>query len=191
MINLVDFLSGDAAESSQSLDELRLGPEPVMVIPFTKDIEVAKLHYETDDSARGFIVCPGERCPACHLGNQPTTTGLLPLYSIEHQEVRVLRVPQKRSPGSLATHLLPLIASDDAGDKMLLIRRDGAKYTAESRPLGEHADRGEAVIQDFIDVSRDQLPLSSAFVRMTADEYADVPRVRLKLEARGDYPLPG
>lgn len=171
----------------QCLEELRLGPEPTMVIAFTRDVEDVSFHYEDDESARGYIVCPGENCPACHLGAQPVPTWLLPAYSIEDEDIRVLRIPKRRAASSLATHLMPLLRRPDIGDQMLLITRNGAKYAVEARTLAKNASRGEAAMSEFLARWKEGLKLSSAFVHLTPEEYAEVPRIRRKLDARGDY----
>ena len=187
MANLVDLLEGHADQNPNVLEVLRLGAETAMLLLFTPDVEEVPLHWESDEEVHSYVVCPGTGCPVCYLGAPPQTMLLLPVYSMEHREVLVLRIPSKRGPQALCMMLLPHLKDEAIFGKVLLLKREGAKYSVEARELPENADRGESSIQSFMQRQEKGLQLQSAFMSMTSEELASVERIRRKLDAMGGY----
>lgn len=190
MTTLFDLLQGGGASQPTGLTELRLGLEPATVRFFTSDIEAVQMHYEPGDPFRRNIVCPGLGCPSCFLGSAPQQCGLLPAYNLETRAVEVLRFSTRQSPGSLVTLLLNLLRDETIAGKVVLLSRDGFRYTARSQPLAQDADHGDAAIASFIEAQKAGLRLASAFPQPTAAELAEVERLRRKLDAVGGYELP-
>lgn len=185
MPDLFEVLEGGESENLQPIRELRLGPEPAMVLLFARDVEEAYLHYEPDESARGYLVCPGKGCPYCDLGSAPGRVALLPIYNIESGTVEVLRIPTRAEPGSLGALLTPFTRDPEIANKVLLISRSGSRYRVEAKPLSENADRGVEAIRTFLEARKAGLSLKSAFLQPTADEMREIPRLRRKLDAIG------
>ena len=123
MPNLLDYTENTDAGHESALNEHRLKKEPSMTILFTQECEEAKLHYESDEAIRSYIQCPGDHCPLCYIGSTPNTFLLLPIYCIETGEVEVLRISQKRGPGTLLGGLRPYLKDPDITDKLLMISR--------------------------------------------------------------------
>lgn len=188
--SLLELLGEGDDQAPQPLVEIRLGDEPAMVMLFTHDVDTVQLHYESDPAVRSYVLCPGKGCPACHLGSSPKQYYLLAVYSVEDQRVGVIRISDVRTPDALATRLLPFLQDDDIAKKVLFVSRNGAKYTVEARPLAEHAYQGEREIEAFEEQRKNGLDLSTAFLRLAPAEYADVERIRRKLDAVGGYEPP-
>jgi hypothetical protein len=188
MASLIDYFESPDDTNSGLLRECRLGPDPVMVLLFTDEVEEVRLHYESDESVRSYFPCPGEGCPHCHLGSAPQDFLLVPVFSIERQAVEVLRVSRKRGPGSLGSHLLPHLRDPDISRKVLIISRNANRYRLEARPLAESADRGAEAIEAFSAALKGGLKLVSAFPLLTPADIAGVERVRRKLDAIGYRP---
>lgn len=190
MTNLFDLIEDAGDGQATSINELRLGAEPATVIFFTADVDAAPFHFESDEPFNSYVICPRSGCPICFLGTAAQQVALLAVYNLETRAVEVLRIPTRRSPGSLATILMPLLKDPAIGDKVVLISRNRARYTARSQPLSEDADHGEAAIAAFVEAQKAGLTLASAFPQPTAAELAEVERIRRKLEAVGGYKLP-
>ena len=190
MTNLFDLIEGSGSGQAASITELRLGPEPATMLLFTAEVEAARIHYEQGEPFRTYVICPAAGCPVCFLGSASQQVALLPAYNLETRAVEVLRVPTRRSPGSLATVLMPLLKDSGIADKVVLLSRDGPRYAARSQPLAEEADRGDAVISAFLEAQKNGLKLADAFSQPSAGELAEVERIRRKLDAVGGYKPP-
>jgi len=190
MVDLFQLVEGVDDSQTGALRELRLNQEPAAIMAFTSDVDVALLHYEIDEAVRGYVPCPGTGCPSCFLGSAPQRFGLLPVLNVESREVEVLRIPTRRSAGSLAAALLPLLKDSDISDKVVMISRQGSRFTARSQPLAENGDRCASAIEAFLAARKDGLKLVSAFPKLSAAELAEVERVRRKLAAVGGYVAP-
>ena len=191
MPNLLDYTENTDAGHESALNEHRLKKEPSMTILFTQECEEAKLHYESDEAIRSYIQCPGDHCPLCYIGSTPNTFLLLPIYCIETGEVEVLRISQKRGPGTLLGGLRPYLKDPDITDKLLMISREGPRYKIQSRSLDEKADRGVIEIEAFKRNYERGLKLISAFPRWAPEDLAGLDRIRKKLNALGGYDLSG
>lgn len=190
MKNLIEYYTGSDSGSRPALAELRLGPEPAMVMLFTAEADDVRLHYIDDDVVRAYVPCPGTGCPICYTGMRPWQFDLLPVLDIESSTVKVLRVRDDRRPEGLAGRLMPHLKDKDNVNKVILLRRDGAVYTVEARPLGSDAKRCEVEIKAFLDDVEKGLRLDSAFRHMTPEELADVPKIQKRLEALGGWKPP-
>lgn len=190
MTNLVDFYSGPDGEPAASLSEMRLGTEPAMAMLFTADSEEARLHFVADDAIRSYVACPGAGCPICHCGVAPTTFHLLPVFDIESGTVKVLRIPARRQPGGLGPLLVPHLRDKAIANKVILISRNGAKYSVEARDLAANARRGEQQIKAFLDEREAGLKLVAAFAHLPPAELAEVPAIATKLAALGGWQPP-
>ena len=190
MTNLFDLIEGSGEGQAASIAELRLGPEPATLVLFTADVEAVSMHYESGEPFRYYVICPAAGCPVCFIGTASQQVALLPAYNLETRAVEVLRVPTRRGPGSLATLLMPLLKDPSIGGKVVLLSRDGQRYTARSQPLADDADHGDAAIAAFLEAQKNGLKLADAFSQPTAAELAEVERIRRKLDAIGGYKLP-
>lgn len=167
---------------------VQLRAEPVLLRFFADEFEEAKLHYVEDDAVRAYVNCPGAGCPLCHLGSAPQLTYVFAAYNIERRAVEALRVPAALGPGTLLSQLKPVFEDvDGAANRLVVLSKDGAKTVVRTRALAAGADRGERAIREFLDRKDAGLSLTSAFSSMTAQELAELPRVKLKLDALGDY----
>jgi hypothetical protein len=190
MGSLIEFYSGSEDGQNTALSELRLGVEPTMALLFTADCDDVRLHYIGDESVKAYVICPGAGCPACHCAVEPQLFNLLPVLDVASGTVKVLRISARRQRGGLGPLLVPLLRSQDVGSRVILISRNVAQYRVESRPLGMHADRGEAAIKAFLDQKAGGLKLESAFPQMTHEELSDVPSIAAKLAAIGSWKPP-
>ncbi|MEO6595305.1 MAG: hypothetical protein ABIP94_11180 [Planctomycetota bacterium] len=190
MTNLIDFYSGPDGEPVPTLSEMKLGLEPAMAMLFTADIEPTRLHYVADEAVRSYLACPGTGCPLCFCGVEPPTFHLLPVFDVEAGLVKVLRIPARRQPGGLGPLLVPHLRDKDIASKVILLSRNGAKYTIEARPLGTNARRGEAQIKAFLEDQQAGITLAGAFPRMSPEELAEVPAIAAKLDALGGWKPP-
>ena len=188
MSSFMSHFEGPDEHEQASLRECRLVPEPVMLLIFTDEVEDVSLHYESDDSIRSYLVCPGEGCPLCFLGSPPQAQILLPVFNVEAQAVQVLRVSKKRGPDSLGGNLVPHLNDPHISNKLLTLSRQSYRYRVESRELAENASRGTEAIAAFKTAFEAGLKLSSAFPQLGPSEIADIERVRRKLEAIGGFP---
>ena len=189
-MNLFDLLGNAGASQPAGITELRTGTEPATVRLFTSEVETARIHYESGEPFRTYVICPGTGCPVCHIGSAPQQCGLLPVYNLETRAVEVVRFSIRQVPGALVTLLMQLLRDEGIAEKVVLLSRDGSRYTARSQPLGEDADHGDAAIASFIEAQQAGLKLAGAFAQPTAAELAEVERVRRKLDAVGGYKLP-
>ena len=190
MTNLLDFYSGADGEPMPTLSEMKLGQEPAMAMLFTPDSEEVRLHYVSDDAVRAYVVCPGSGCPLCYCAVEPKTYHLLPVLDMESGMVKVLRIPARRQPDGLGPLLVPHLRDEAIASKVILISRNGAKYTVEARALGANAKRGEHQIKAFVDDREAGMTLGSAFPHMTPEELAEVPTIAAKLDALGGWEPP-
>lgn len=187
MPKLTNYFQGHQNGAPKSLQELRLGKEPSMVLLFTEEAEDVLLHYEKDEAVRSFVPCPGKDCPLCYVGSAPQKFLLLPVYNIETCRVEVLRIPTTRGPETLVASLLPLLKDPNISNKLFLLSRNIARYRVEIHDLSEDADRGIDAIQSFMEACGNGLKLVSAFPQWSAKELAGVERIRRKLDACGGY----
>lgn len=190
MTNLIDFYSGSEDGPNTVLSEARLGVEPTMLCLFTPDYEQARLHFIDDDSVRSFVLCPGTACPVCHCAVEPQLFNLLAVFDVASGAVKVLRVSARRQQGCLGALLVLHLRDKAVASKVILISRNGAKYTVEARPLAPNAKRGEGVIKAFLEEQQTGLKLESAFPRMTPEELSEVPTIAAKLAAIGGWEPP-
>jgi hypothetical protein len=186
MTSLLDWGSG--GDTAPLISELILDREPRLILLFTDAMEEVDLHYVADPTVRRYAVCPGVGCPLCGLGGAPTKFALLPVYDLENSQVRALRVSSTRGPSSLRSVLVRHLTDPDIASKVVLLRRDGNSYTAESRPLAASADRGQQVIAAFLADQGEGLQLRSAFWQPQPTELREVPTIRTKLEAVDGLP---
>lgn len=189
MTNLIELYTG-ADGGRQPLAEMKLGPQPAMIQLFTADAQETRLHFVDDETVRAYVVCPGAGCPVCYCGTRATAFHLLPAYDVESQTVKVLRVPENRRPDGLIAKLLPHMRDPDIAGKVILLSREGASYTVEARPLGPGAQRGDAAIKAFLDAHRQGLDLESAFLHMTPEALAEVPKIANRVGAIGGWQPP-
>lgn len=185
-----DLFRGAVDDNPLVLKTVAIRGEPVMLRLFTDEYEDVSLHYENDDAVRGYLVCPGRGCPLCHLGNAPQLSHLFAVYNFETRAVEVLRVPASLGPGSLFSQLRPLFMDPGVADKLVTIAGAKGVYAVRSRELAATVDRGTAAITAYVDAAKAGLKLRSAFAVMTAKDLACVARIRVKLEALGDYAAP-
>ena len=190
MGNLLEFMAGGGDGQPSQLQELRLGSDPAMVLLFTADTADVGMHFVDDPSVNSYVICPGKGCPVCHLGSAAVATMLLPVYEIGTRTIRVLRVPKRRQPGSLAACILPHVAGGKPSDRLLAITRNGAKYTVVAHDVAAAANRGEDVVRAFIAGTDTDAQLKSAFKLMTPEELADVPAIANKLATLGTWQPP-
>jgi hypothetical protein len=191
MVNLLEQLESTESSQTPSLNQLKVSEEPVMILLFTPDVEKAPLHYESDESVRSYLPCPGINCPVCYLGSAPKEFFLLPVYNFESRDVEILRIPTKRGPDTLASAIKPFLQDPEISDKVLILTRNVHRYHLESRPLLKSADRGARAIQAFQQKLQKGLKLTSAFPNMTIAEIAEIERVKRKLDAMGGFEILG
>jgi hypothetical protein len=185
MATTFDEVFGGPEDSGRALDELRISDEAAAVLLFTDTVEEALLHYETDESVRAYIRCPGTRCPLCLLGSRPKQYALMAVYDLAGRDVKVLKIPVARGPGRLASMLRPHLRDPDVANKVFLIARHGYTHNVTPQRLADGADRGAAVIKAFVNAAPN---LTSAFRAPTPEELADIPRIANKLDAIGGLP---
>lgn len=190
MVDLREVLQ-EEPEFPELLEPVRLGPLPTALLLFTPDAEEVSLHFVADQAVRSYVPCPGDECPLCYCGVRPSPAFLLPVISIQRRCVQVLRVAQRRGPGSLFTMLAPHLGEEDMANKLYLIRRDGGRYLVETQDLGERADRCDRVITGFLKAREEGLRLTSAFPSYTSEELAEVEEVKRFLDAVGGWSAPG
>jgi hypothetical protein len=190
---MADILAAfDAAhQASNPLRAVRLSESPTAILAFTTDADEADLHFERDPTVNAYVLCPGTGCPLCHLAQQPEHFQLLPVVNIERRAVEVLRISMKRGPGTLAAGLLPHLRDPHIDEKYFVITRSGAVHAVVARPLGERADRCVDVIQAFRSGREGGLSLLTAFHSYSAEDLAEVPRVRRLLDADDGWSPPG
>lgn len=181
----------EPADEAPRLELVRLGPEPSMLLFFTTEAEPALLHFLKDDAVFSYVPCPGNECPVCYVASRARESVLMPVVNIESKRVEVLRVARSFGTDGLLMALRPHLRDDHAfADKLFLIRREGARFYVDVRPLGEHADRCEAAVGAFLRDNSEGLSLLSAFPSFTATELAEVESVRAKLDAVGGWQPP-
>lgn len=190
MGNLLEFMTGDGDGQPSQLQELRLGSDPAMVLLFTADTADVGMHFVDDASVNSYVICPGQGCPVCHVGSAAIPTMLLPVYEIGSRTIRVLRVPMRRQPGTLAACITPHVAGGKPSTRLLAITRNGAKYAVVAHQISPAADRGDDVIRDFVSLPDTDVRLKSAFRAMTPEELADIPAVANKIATLGTWRPP-
>lgn len=187
MVDLLEAIGSDEPEYPQTLEQVRLGTDPTFLLLFTKDVDIAALHYLSDPEAGGYVICPGANCPLCYCGKASKQVCLLPVVDVASRSVRVLRVSKARNPGALLSALLPHLEGGDLVDKLFAVARNGAKFTVTVQALGPNADRCTAVVQGFLEARKQGLDLLSAFASYSATDLADVAEVRRLLDACGGW----
>jgi hypothetical protein len=191
MPELFDLLDDPTPDSPDQLRPLILREEPVLVIAFTTDVDEMRDHFEKDPTVNTYVACPGIGCPLCFLKAAATDVVLLPLLNLEDQEVQVLRVPKRYILGSLGSIIFPILRRPDLTDNTLALSRANRRYRVDVQPLADTADRCTEVIEEYLARRRNGLKLTDAVLHLTAQELADVPRIRRKLDAIGGYEPPG
>jgi len=93
MPDLLDLVGDEQPEYPEFLDQVRLGPNPAHLLLFTSDVETVLRHYVQGPPVNGYVVCPGDGCPACHLRQRPTRTHLLPVLHVGRRAVQVCESP--------------------------------------------------------------------------------------------------
>ncbi|NUP97482.1 MAG: hypothetical protein HUU28_15090 [Planctomycetaceae bacterium] len=188
MRDLLDLYDAtDDSNDGAQLTERRIGQEPALVVLFSKSTEAVKLHYEDAPEFATFVVCPGDRCPLCHLGKNAQDYWLIPVYDLEDAKVKVLRVSTRKSVGALAPSIVALLRKQSTKPEITQISRTRGNYKVTSSPLQETADDGREAIAAFLKECEHGLKLVSAFPSPTAAELASCERTRRKLEALGNY----
>jgi len=189
---VVDILDAfGAASGPERLELVRIGATATMVQFFTRDGDRGRFHWEEDPTVSSYVLCPGIPCPLCFVHEAPTDAHLLPVLAVERKAVGVLMVSLARGPASLGAQLIPHLRDEGIQDKLFLLSRERAKYSVEVHPLGERADRCLGTIKAFTTARDAGLSLLTAFPNLSAQELADVPRVRAKLDALGGWTPPG
>jgi hypothetical protein len=192
MASLLDLARESSGDNSGALRELRISGEPAAVLIFTDDSEPCRMHWESDPLFRSYVVCPGEGCPLCFLGNAPQDFALLPVLNVESGEVEVVRISRRRGPGQLLDGLLPVLARQDLADQLILIQKHPTnhRYTVTCQALPPSASRHERAIAQFIEQREAGLSLSTAFCAPSVTELLEAPRIRAKIEHIGGYQPP-
>lgn len=178
---------GDSFDDRPRLTERRLGEEPALVILFTDDAEPLGMHYAEVPEYPGYVICPGKRCPLCHIGKPAQVNAVLPVYDCEDGKVKALRVPVRKSVGSLAMQLMPLLRKQSTKPEIVRITYSQRCYTVKTLPLPETVDDGHEAIAAFLEERKQGLKLSSAFSTPTAEDLAGCDRIRRKLETLDNY----
>jgi hypothetical protein len=178
-------------QSPERLEVVRIGDKPMMLQIFTVDGDDGSFHWIDDPSVNSYVPCPGAACPLCYLSDPPKVFQLLPTLVVEKKAVGVLMVSMARGPYSLGPQLMPHLDDANAQDKLFLISRARDKYTVQVRALGDRADRCLSVIQGFAKTRDAGLNLLSAFPKLSAEQMAELPSVKARLDAMGGWAPPG
>lgn len=185
MPSLISYFESPSEQPLQSLKELRLGREPALLQVFTDEVEPAVLHFEEDEQWRKYVVCPGEGCALCYLGNAPGQSLLLPVINLASRQVEVLRIPPSRGPDSLGILLCPFLKDPNISDKGLRISSANYRYHIEAFPLADAIDYGSGAVAGFHAAHKGGLKLCTAFPRPTPAQIAEIPRIQRKLQPLG------
>lgn len=152
------------------------------------------LHYEENETLRGFFHCLGEKaCPYCRAGFKSKEYILLPVYSVGMGCVAVLKMPNTLGAFSLLSQIRRHLDDPEIAQKILIAKKDGKfKYIVEARPAGQHCHLGSDQIAAFERAHlKGEIDLSEIFPRPTAEDMRAVPSIALKLEIlNGHSPHP-
>jgi hypothetical protein len=188
---MADILEAfESASEPQRLEVVRLGANPALILCFTRDSEPARMHWEDDPTVHAHVPCTDGGCPACFSHEVPVAYHLLPVIEVEKRKVGVLMVSMARGPQSLAAHLLPHLRDSDVDNKLFVISRVQWKFDVTVRPLGERADRCTDIVKAFVAAHSRGLSLLSAFPKLSPADWAEVPRMRARLNTLGGWTPP-
>lgn len=182
MVDVLNCLEGPASQGGP-LADLRLGESAVAALFFTTTGAKTVLHWEPDQSVSSYVICAGEGCPLCAIGDRAKEYVLLPVIEIQSSSVKVLRIPPGRGPGTLASQIAPFLRKTNSTDTAALISRSGTTYTVVEKALSAHADRGVDAVKAYEAAVKEGLKLADTFKSFSIEELAEIPRVRRLLEA--------
>ncbi len=168
---------------------VRLSENECLLILFTTSLARVRAHYLDIESLRGYVACNGAGCVLCAAGRKVGERDLLPVYDVVNRVVAVLSIgPDLRAQG-LRPQLHPLlqrVSRDEAPFLTVIYRTGYGNHTVTTTELPEGADDGARDIAGFLEqLSGETVDLASAFEHVTNDVLAEIPEIKLALQAKG------
>jgi hypothetical protein len=131
-----------------ALSLVRLNNDETVLIAFTSDGIMVRLHYCDDPEIRSYVHCNGEGCVLCRIGRTPEQRLLLPVYVPASRSIGVLAISPSSSPGALRPQLLPILRSPRRM-AVTIRRKDRVAFQVNAFELQEDVDDGGDVIAEF------------------------------------------
>ena len=178
----------EAAQTPTSIAEIRLDGNERLVVPFTKSIVEAHVHYLDYHSLTGYVHCNGNGCLLCQIGRHPDIRDLLPVYDPVAQTVGVLAVSPNMRPQALKPQLMPVLRLLQQGQRVLIgIKKlDKWRYTVTILPLPAGAEDGAAEINKFLQgFQADAIDPRGIYPQMDNEALASITEVANQLRLRG------
>jgi hypothetical protein len=190
-INLLDVHQSLIGEGSSPILELfRLDKKTREIITFTYDCETVSVHY-VEGPDGGYVHCNGNvdvsdqtDCVLCQALDDAEQRHLLPIYDPHSELVCVLAITPSCRPNALLPQLVAVLKKD--APQVVLLRRDGARYTVQALPLQPGMDDGTSAIADFKRrYDAGEIRLADVFARLPNDRLASMPTIAKSLAYRG------
>ena len=185
MTTSIDLLSdsGPPQSGGSYLQRVYLGEDEALVIPFTSTAEPIRLHY-VEDEGLGYVPCGGPGCVPCAAGFHFTEHVQLPVYNPASGKVEVLVATTAMRPGSLLPQVKAVLKA--AKPVVMIVKREGKKFTVATADIPADADHGETAIAAFTKaLAEGSVTMASAFPAYDADLLKNLPSVATKLKFKG------
>lgn len=185
---MVDFLShfGPVESSSpiQHFGLVRVSEASVIVRVLPVQPENARVHWIDGTPRLGWVLCPGQGCPACRVGIRPTAMTLVLVVNFDVEEAQVLAVPDVAQAGSLRSALFPHLKADPSRHLLEIRRDDRKRHFITVRALPPSPDDLDDLAEEAASKIRAGVRMRSAFRSMSPDELARVDGVAKRLKLR-------
>jgi len=189
MTNCVDLFDIWGAEKAlqrdKPLEAVRFNGQEVAGLLFTSTTVLAKLHYNDEPEARGYVHCNSEGCVLCRLGRTAEEKALLPVYLPVQDTIGVIAISPTSRPGALRPQLLPLLRS---GKRLVVFikKADRMTFQVGSKEVDPTVYQCDRLIEDFERrLEAGEIDLTSVYPRLSNDALAKVPGIATMLLLKG------
>ena len=166
------------------LDLIRIGSDETAIVPFTPKTIQVFLHYCSEREIGGYVLCNNEDCLLCRIGRKKDERYLLPVYAPAEQRVGIMPVSPSQRPFSLLAQLYPILQGDRP--VVLLISRDGMKYTVSTHDLKPDMDAGEVQIKEFLEsFNEGEMDLSAVYPKLDNTQLAMIGEIDRMMKMKG------
>lgn len=184
MESIFDSFASAEADKAQDimLKSFPVRRDPSRFVPITVMTTTVYLHYQESEPVRGYHHClkPG-KCPPCLVGATAVKTSLLPVLSIEENEVQILRIA-----GNFRTALSEVFTSKSDLNSLITAQSlERGKYILTKDQLPSHF-KITLKVQNFVkDFEDGKIDIKAVFRTPTVFELESIPKIRNQMTVLG------
>jgi hypothetical protein len=132
------------------------------------------------------IICNGDGCILCVLGQRAQKKLLIPAYQPLFGAIGILSVNQSRHPQALLPQLANILKEDGGITLAFIAKVDSSQFTVKAEPLQDGEDFGVDIINAFIEaVTAGQVNMSSIIPTVSNFDLAQAPDIAKMMALKG------